>query len=74
MAHTATHIPAGSGILAPVGRVLTAIFDALVRIGEANPAMRRIEELSALSDEELAARGLRRQDIAAHVLKSSVWL
>ena len=41
--------------------------DMLVRIGEANPRMRAMQKLAALSDEELAQRGLRRQDIINHL-------
>ncbi|HCE70182.1 DUF1127 domain-containing protein [Ruegeria pomeroyi] len=52
--------------------ILAGIFDALVRVGEANAKIRQINALSALSDAELAERGLRRADIIRRVLSDRV--
>ncbi|MDA7429387.1 DUF1127 domain-containing protein [Primorskyibacter aestuariivivens] len=41
--------------------------DFLVKIGENSTRARRVELLSALSDEELAKIGLRREQIVRHV-------
>ncbi|WP_420863123.1 DUF1127 domain-containing protein [Algirhabdus cladophorae] len=43
------------------------LFSAFNVAVEANGRMARVEALQALSDEQLAAKGLRREDIARHV-------
>ena len=48
-------------------RSLSAIFNGLINVAEANPRYRRIQPLQALSDEQLAKKGLRREDIVMHV-------
>lgn len=48
------------------------IFDALVMVTESNHRMRKIEELSAMSDDELARRGLRRDEIVRHVFRDRI--
>ena len=35
---------------------------------------REIDRLSSLTDEQLAARGLRRQDIVHHVMRDVYWI
>lgn len=42
-------------------------------IAEANSRAREIDRLQALSDASLAARGLRREDIARHVFRDVFW-
>lgn len=53
--------------------LLAAAIDALgrffVTITESNFRVREAERLQRLSDSQLAARGLRREDIARHVFK-----
>lgn len=48
-------------------RGLSAIFMGLINVAEANPRYRQIQQLQALSDEQLAKKGLRRDDIVMHV-------
>lgn len=55
-------------------RFFSAIGHTLVAIGEANPRMRRIEALQRLTDEQLAAKGLRRDDIVRHVFGDVYYL
>ena len=43
----------------------------LMNLTEANSRVRRVEQLQALSDEALAARGLRREDIVRHVFRDA---
>ncbi len=50
-----------------LGAIFRSIGSALVTLGEANSRVRRAEALQALSDEDLAAKGLKREDIARHV-------
>lgn len=55
----------GRGIARAVRRLAGAAASSLLAIGEALAARRTYEELSRLSDHELADIGLRREDIAA---------
>lgn len=70
MAHTAQH----SSFVAPVLHILAAPFvaigNAMIAVAEANSHVRRAEALHAMSDEELADIGIRREDIARHVFSS----
>ena len=74
MAHITTQVPTVYTNFALISRFFSALFDGLVRIAENNPKMRQINALAALSDEQLAARGLKREDIAHYVFKSSYWV
>lgn len=74
MAHTTTHIPASGSILAPVAKFFSALGTAFVSMGEASSKMRQVNALQALSDEELADRGLKREDIARYVFSDCYWL
>lgn len=55
-------------------RLMAGIGNTLVAIGEANPRLRRVEALQRLSDEQLAAKGLRREDIVRHVFHDVYYL
>jgi hypothetical protein len=44
-----------------------AVFRGLVAIAESNQQVREAQFLLSLSDEELAARGLKREDVVHHV-------
>ncbi|MFU1478479.1 DUF1127 domain-containing protein [Roseovarius sp. C7] len=48
-------------------RGLAALGDALTSIVEHNGRLRRMQWLQDMSDEELAERGLKREDIVRHV-------
>lgn len=68
MAVSTTHSRSLTALPGVVADIFTGIFDALVRVGEANTKVRQINALSALSDAELAARGMRREDIIRRVM------
>ncbi len=68
MAISTVHTRSLTALPGVVADIFTGIFDALVRIGEANTKVRQINALSALSDAELAARGMRREDIIRRVM------
>jgi hypothetical protein len=71
MAHIqATHIPAQN----PVAALFTRVLEALVSISETNHRVAEVERLQALSDAELAKRGLRREDIARHVFRDLFYI
>lgn len=52
-----------------IGKVFAAIGSALVKGSVAQSRMNRVNALTAKTDEELAALGLRRQDIVHHVFR-----
>lgn len=65
--HTDRPAKSGRGLLA-------RIFDGLVNIAENNHRVRRVKQLNALSDEELARRGLTRDQIARHVFRDVMYI
>jgi len=54
--------------------VLSGFLNFLVSINTAQSRVRQIEFLCALSDEELAQRGLTRQDIVRHVYRDAYYI
>ncbi len=50
-----------------VGAFFTAIGHGLIAMGENSSRYRRLQALNAMSDEQLAARGLKRSEIVRHV-------
>lgn len=58
---------------APRGNFLTDMFngmiEALARVAESSHRMKEIERLNAMTDAQLAARGLTRESIAHHVFR-----
>ena len=71
---TILDVPQGNRIAAGVNRVLGSILNFLVAISTAQSRVRQIEFLCALSDEELAERGLSRQDIVRHVYRDAYYV
>ena len=71
MADTAYSAPAKSVALTGV---LHAIGDFFTLITESNWRVREAERLQAMSDSQLAARGLRREDIARHVFRDMFYI
>ncbi|SIN94858.1 DUF1127 domain-containing protein [Vannielia litorea] len=57
------------GLMARIGAAFDRVLTVLVAAAEANPRMKAVNRLSAMSDEELAARGLKREDIVRHVFR-----
>lgn len=68
MAHTIARNIGTTAQRGPVSKALYAAFAALVRLSEANVRVQKINDLWSLSDDELAKRGLKRQDIVQHVM------
>ena len=71
MAHAATvvHTPAS-----PLSGFFTGLFNALTRMAEANTRVQQVEALQNLSDEDLAAKGIRREDIARFVYRDVLYI
>jgi len=69
MATTFEHVQNENSLGRLPRRVLRSIWRGLIRLGERHPAYRRIRALQKMNDAELAKLGLRREDIATHVLR-----
>ncbi len=74
MAHYSTNNLAFQPITTnPIHRFLAALGNAVTLISISNDRVRQVEALQSLSDEELAERGLRRDEIARHVFNDVFW-
>ena len=63
--------------LNPLGAILgffRAIGNALINIAEANPRLNRARDLMDMTDEQLAARGLKREEIVKHVFSDTMYI
>ncbi|MBL4768329.1 MAG: hypothetical protein JKY94_11555 [Rhodobacteraceae bacterium] len=60
--------------MATIGRYFAAIGKGLVFMGESSSRFRKLEKLQALSDAELAKRGMKREDIVRVVFADSFWM
>lgn len=74
MADISTQAPATASITAPVRAFFSKLGAWFERITEANSKSREVQFLQSLSDQELAARGLKREDIVRHVFAGSLYL
>ncbi|EPX84813.1 hypothetical protein [Salipiger mucosus] len=54
--------------------ILARIFDGLVALAEANPRLKKAEKLLAMSDAELEARGIRRDEIVQHGFRGQMYI
>ena len=57
-----------------LANVLRNIATSIDLAASSNARMRQMEQLSALSDAELAEKGLRREDIARHVFRDVLYI
>jgi uncharacterized protein YjiS (DUF1127 family) len=74
MALTSVHPTVSFPVLATVGRFFAAIGNGLVSMGENSSRYRQVEALQALSDAELAKRGIERQNIVRVVYADAYWM
>ncbi|MCL6283776.1 DUF1127 domain-containing protein [Ruegeria sp. 2012CJ41-6] len=72
MAQSVTHPNALVHAGKAIAEFFNGIFEALIRVGEANSRVRRIEALYAMSDAELKARGIRRENIIREVMNDFI--
>lgn len=70
MAYAADHTTSPSALT----RFFKGVLETLARRAENSPKMRQVALLSSLSDEQLAAKGLTRDDIGRAVLNASGWV
>jgi len=73
MAHTTSHPTVSFPVLGYISRFFTAIGNGLVRIGEKQSRYQQIEALHAMTDAQLAERGILRDDIARVVFADRFW-
>jgi uncharacterized protein YjiS (DUF1127 family) len=74
MAHITVNTPITNSFGGMFARVFSALGGPLVQMAESSSKMRQVNALMALSDAELAERGLKREDIAYHVFSESYWV
>lgn len=75
MAHTAYHTaPAVFEILAVLAKPFTALGKALIAYGDRNSRYATLNKLLALSDAELAQRGLKRDHLVRRAFSDSYYL
>ncbi|MDX2484365.1 MAG: hypothetical protein QNK42_11975 [Pseudodonghicola sp.] len=72
MAHITTHSNAGISILRPFVAFGHGLMNWMERIAVANSRIDQIQSLQALSDEELAKRGIERDKIVHHVFADRI--
>lgn len=73
MAHYSTEHAAFGPASNPISRFFATLGNALVLMSTANARVRQVERLQSLSNEQLAERGIRREDIARHVFRDLYW-
>lgn len=61
-------------IFKPIRAVFDAFYNAMIRLIEANPRAIKLNRLNAMSDQELAKRGIKRTEIVEHVFRGSFYL
>ena len=71
---TIVDVPQGNRIAAGLNSLFNGILNFLVSISTAQSRVRQIEFLCALTDEELAERGLSRQDIVRYVYRDAYYI
>ncbi|MBV1867359.1 MAG: DUF1127 domain-containing protein [Marinosulfonomonas sp.] len=74
MAHTLTHSTFSGAVVRGVTNTLSSFWDGLIAVAEANSQVKKIQDLHSLSDEALAAKGIRRDQIVQHVFRDRLYL
>ncbi len=74
MASYTTNINVGGSILRGLAAPFVAIGNFLVAISEGNSRLAEVKQLNALSDVQLAQRGLKREDIVRHVFRDAHYI
>ncbi|MFU1476605.1 hypothetical protein ACM25N_02385 [Roseovarius sp. C7] len=71
MAYTTQHQTAApemfGGVLAAIHKALSAVGHLFLSFGEQTYRLHELQELQKMSDEQLAARNLKREDIVHHI-------
>lgn len=70
---TNIHTPAFS-LFAPIRAFFAALGRAMIVAAENSSCMKRIEAFNAMTDEQLAERGLKRDEIVRHVFQDLMYV
>ncbi|MBV1895052.1 MAG: DUF1127 domain-containing protein [Rhodobacteraceae bacterium] len=74
MAHITATPTVSFPVLGTIGRFFAAIGNGLVSMGENSSRYRQVQALHALSDAELAERGIERENIVRVVFADVYWM
>ncbi|WP_299354832.1 DUF1127 domain-containing protein [uncultured Shimia sp.] len=72
MAHTAHHTNFADSALHILAAPFIAIGKGMVALAESSSRYKQIEQLNAMSDQELADLGLKREDVVRHIFRDCV--
>ena len=71
---TASNTDNAANALKALVAPLAAIGNFLIGVGESNARVRKLEHLHSLSDEQLAEKGLTREEIVRHVFAGQLYV
>lgn len=74
MAHVSTISDHSTPFFGNLVRMIKSAGNAMLTAGEKDPRILQAKALMALSDSELAARGLKRSEIARYVFADRYWM
>ncbi len=75
MAHTALNtVPTVFGVLNLLAKPFNALGKGLVALAEADTRYKKLNSLMAMSDAELAERGLKRDELVHHTFSDSYYI
>lgn len=74
MAHSATNFSSDRSLTDILAAPFKAVGRTLISIAESGPRMEQVRRLNAISDEELAERGLTRADVVRRIFGGSIYL
>lgn len=69
MADTSIHTSTGFNFIAGLERFWSGLASSMETLAKTQSRVRQMEALSNLSDDQLAQRGMKREDIARHVFR-----
>lgn len=71
MAHITTSVPHSGNL---ISKFFQSIYSGLIHMAEANTRIAQVERLQDMTDEELAEKRIRREDIVRHVYRDVIYL
>ncbi|SEO64880.1 hypothetical protein SAMN04490248_108125 [Salinihabitans flavidus] len=74
MAHITSNMPAAATVLDALTAPFRAVGRFMILIGENNTQVRKAQYLQSLSDEELAKRGMTREEIVRRVFADKFYI
>ncbi|MFZ5964310.1 DUF1127 domain-containing protein [Thalassococcus sp. BH17M4-6] len=74
LSHTSSVGSIAKNALVGVGAAFNRFWEMLLRASERNHRYRTVQALNAMSDEKLAARGIKRENIVRHVYRDLFYI